>query len=438
MRDKRKWLIGGAVAAVIPFLALAGIGYWLYDDVYATADRLDRIRFKATNEGLPIGPGDWSNGSALLASENAAEILIDISQEWQSLSPANRAEIEKAFSRKLDGDSQSVTRAKATGDKLIAGLVQASQRKGVDFRFNWERAEQIDFQIYSNLAAIAELGVQDSIIEGHAGNVTRSVSQLQSLAKLGSMISEGSTVDGLSAGTQIRTSVLTGLEQLVSDFPNEPAYRDALLATCTSQGAPSVMHSLSGEVMYLNCLVSRSEAYDDRTCRGALFKKAKGPTIDANATRMIEFWLDMMPRIESAAPDKLAIARAYAEGVDDYLANRSPSKLLVQSIVPYYQKPLDMVAAFGVRCKLAHIFLLVLDYHGKHKAYPDQLLDFTDEITDPCSGTALIYQKLPNGFRLYSVGRDGKDDIESSQSGRVSETDIMLELSNGQVTNSGR
>jgi hypothetical protein len=62
--------------------------------------------------------------------------------------------------------------------------------------------------------------------------------------------------------------------------------------------------------------------------------------------------------------------------------------------------------------RLAEIAVDMADYRLAHKEYPETLAALASPIdaSDPFSGKALIYRRTSDGFLLYSVGFNGKDD----------------------------
>ena len=65
--------------------------------------------------------------------------------------------------------------------------------------------------------------------------------------------------------------------------------------------------------------------------------------------------------------------------------------------------------------RATHLIAEVLAYHGKTGAYPASLGDlqageFKDIRVDPFSGDDFVYKIQGNGFTLYTVGENLKDD----------------------------
>jgi hypothetical protein len=72
-------------------------------------------------------------------------------------------------------------------------------------------------------------------------------------------------------------------------------------------------------------------------------------------------------------------------------------------------------AQIGVLLKSISIALLCEQYYNDNKQYPDsldQISTFFGGVlpTDPFSGNNLLYKKDDNGYLIYSVGANGKDD----------------------------
>ncbi len=82
--------------------------------------------------------------------------------------------------------------------------------------------------------------------------------------------------------------------------------------------------------------------------------------------------------------------------------------------VPYEQSPLNF-ALFHARHRLAMAAIALKLYRREQGRYPENLQALVPRYlpqvpTDPFDGKPLRYQRLKSGFKLWSVGRDLKDD----------------------------
>jgi ABC-type transport system involved in multi-copper enzyme maturation permease subunit len=86
---------------------------------------------------------------------------------------------------------------------------------------------------------------------------------------------------------------------------------------------------------------------------------------------------------------------------------------------------ISRIAEFEARCRAASIGLAIERFRLSHAGHlPDELEDlvpsFIAEVPcDPFDGQPIRYKKMPNGYRVYSVGRNGQDDGGAEQETRL-------------------
>jgi hypothetical protein len=80
-----------------------------------------------------------------------------------------------------------------------------------------------------------------------------------------------------------------------------------------------------------------------------------------------------------------------------------------QMIIPYYQRLDERMAQVDASQSIA---LATIDTHLfklREGRLPRDLQELDDGYLDPFTGGSLLYKQTPDGFRIWSVDRDGKD-----------------------------
>jgi hypothetical protein len=107
--------------------------------------------------------------------------------------------------------------------------------------------------------------------------------------------------------------------------------------------------------------------------------------------------------------------------IDEYFTNRlaeAQSKqltLYVRALADFGQ--LDSKEARGLAfTRLAQTAIALERFRAAHNSYPAALAELTPEFlkeppTDPFDGQPLHYRKVAEGYQLYSIGPDLKDDL---------------------------
>jgi hypothetical protein len=98
-------------------------------------------------------------------------------------------------------------------------------------------------------------------------------------------------------------------------------------------------------------------------------------------------------------------------------------------IPPLAKSDVKMAGILAVR-RLCTIGLEIEEYHASHGHYPASSSDIQANWNDPFSGTNLVYKLEKQGFIVYSVAEDGKDNggLERRR-GPSNEWDIVFKVS---------
>jgi hypothetical protein len=94
--------------------------------------------------------------------------------------------------------------------------------------------------------------------------------------------------------------------------------------------------------------------------------------------------------------------------------------------IPHWSKAATNDAEIQARLFVASVALAIERYRLSHGRLPSTLSDLVPEYfpavpLDPYATTALKYKRLPNGFVVYSIGQDGRDNGGSKKPEQVSE-----------------
>lgn len=89
--------------------------------------------------------------------------------------------------------------------------------------------------------------------------------------------------------------------------------------------------------------------------------------------------------------------------------------LLTRLLVPVYGRLLASVDRSAANCALGQAAMALTAYKNNHGTYPATLEDASSALgweipEDPFSGSSLIYKRQGDGFVVYSIGSDLKDD----------------------------
>jgi hypothetical protein len=126
-------------------------------------------------------------------------------------------------------------------------------------------------------------------------------------------------------------------------------------------------------------------------------------------------YLDLMARaIELAAHPRYESQEAFEQLLRE-IEGMSELDMLATVSIPAVDGAHRAEERLVAQCDLAEMAIRLKHYQGKTGSYPEQLQDIVPESlpslpVDRFSGDPYIYKREGDGFVIYSVGVNGKDD----------------------------
>ena len=174
-------------------------------------------------------------------------------------------------------------------------------------------------------------------------------------------------------------------------------------------------------------IVADSEVHRKNMASEAAFGLAQKTPIprlllSANEVALIDFWFDLDTVLRLDAPiERRARLDELAKGADGPML---PTNWMVPILAPAIVGGIDGFDRMAARCDFLQVATQLRAWKVQHGSYPDALDALTTTAPpplDPFSGEAYQYRREGEGFVLYSVGPDRKDDggtkIEDQKSG---------------------
>ncbi|MCA9242625.1 MAG: hypothetical protein KDA32_01620 [Phycisphaerales bacterium] len=129
--------------------------------------------------------------------------------------------------------------------------------------------------------------------------------------------------------------------------------------------------------------------------------------VQGNADQLNSVYDDMSAAMTTPFPEARESLGAVEARLESQEFSGSMARLLVPSLArAYYHTSLGEARLAGTRTVAG-----ILAYRQRNGALPDSLDQLgTNAVIDPFSGAPLVYERVGNDFRLYSVGGDGVDD----------------------------
>lgn len=135
-----------------------------------------------------------------------------------------------------------------------------------------------------------------------------------------------------------------------------------------------------------------------------------GTTQRAFLVAALDYWQDFFKLKKAAGNDLVAFRKSVEAKNAEIESSRSLSNFLLKVIVPVYPEAIDAATSAHADRAMAQTYIRALDYRRQHGRLPADPADLGEMPDDPFSGEPIIYKARSNGFIVYSVGRNGRDD----------------------------
>lgn len=409
--------IGRFALWAIPASLLWGCGSG--DDIARTAATLDAERGAARAAGVPMGPADALPDGNTPDAENAA---ITYLKAPEAMKPARNAfsVIEPIDELVLSGSatpeqSKSFRAILAKVEPFLAEVERASLKPKVDFKRDWALGARLLIPEMLPLKGVIRLLCARALLRSRAGDLKGARVDLETAFRVSAHIGQEGLVIGYLVQATTQKSVQYAVVRIAKENPqSEPALAMAaeLLLRCPKE--PDLLRALRGEVVGGILTARTAKSFDEIQALSAGLEPPTNPSLpisepmrDAAEVRMLQFWREVLPPIEEHPDDFRAAAELLKREWEAVEAHKEASYLLARVCLP----SLDVSATAKGGCRaytrVARALVFALDERRKTGAWPKSL---PSEFTDPFTDKPLRYKSTEGGFKVWSVGPNGKDE----------------------------
>lgn len=313
----------------------------------------------------------------------------------------------------------------------LAPLVERGlQRPQCDFRVDWSKGLVAEHPHYDKLARFAQVLAAMAIVEARGGNAHRAAKLIDDGLRLGELLKDEPVLIGQVIRYDIMSTMTDALAAVLCSCPLAPddaARIDARLASI--HPIPGWANAAVGQrtlgIAVFDEIFGRRYPTDFMDKPGST-QPAKRVTQQGRSMRLrpklyarVTWTLDELQYLERMRSLVRSEGQPYAEHMracpTDYDTYTGWARVAVVTCVllpPWTSEPAHTASA---RIAAGRILLRVHAFRARHERYPSQLteLQTTDKWAapaDPYSGKPFIYRRHGNGFILYSIGPNMRDD----------------------------
>ena len=380
------------------------------------------------DEILPASIPDWDNAA------------VDYEQIFALLDNGTEEE-QQAFTEFLKPTREQVeeTTREAVGRILIknrealSSLPKATTKHYCQFPVNWKIPIYAQFPHYAPLRQCANLLYSDALLKKARGDVEGALRSCVTVLRMAKQL--GREQPPIFIGFFVRTTLyaiaLRAAEQILTDTDvSAPMYR-ALLRELDEHGMKAhLTHSLIAERCVGRSawvLLAKGEAtLEEIAGETVRQRKQLGSPLERlwlarDETSFLQIMshaisISKQPNYDWEAMESLKV-----------LQEESKSKLniLTAILTPFYTQTFETAAHIEARIHTSRLAIRLRLFRLEHGEYPDESSYAAELPTDPFNGTPFIYRREGNGFIVYSVGRNRKDDDGVYNTEHPNESDIV-------------
>ncbi len=401
------------VAIALPLLCLIGgfiVNAVTHRNAHAAVEA-ELAKLKAM--GIPLTPEEMVR--TVPPAENAAPIYARAIITFKSI---GQPEINGFRSTTLTKEERASYRKLILEHSPTLALIEEASRKPFcEWNRNWVMGPFLVFTEFPSMKAFGKLMVSKAYLEAESGQFEAAIHWLETGRKLARHAREPSLI-AMFVSLSIELAILAEFQQLLKEHGASANFRRAANKFLLDPGSlPSIREAMKGEVVshrvVIAGLAEGRPGYEWDSTGG------HGPThedqvisymfrIDSIRTS-IEARVLMHYRQQIEAIGQGGFRKELAASADmdkNLTADQSWSGRIVSEIFPVYHYSGEAVTKLEATRRLCRSGLDLWEIKAKTGAFPTKYTAGIDPFTDK----PFIYKKTSQGFKLYSVGPNQKDE----------------------------
>lgn len=419
MKTRAKRIFSRIAVILLSFIVLVLAARVIFS--YATGKKLEAAVARIKEERRPLSLGELEPGCA--AEENAALLWKGIEEvfigDFDNAAAINQPFIELFNDRPLSADTKKLIETAALKNQEAFELLRASATKSC-FKYNtqWRDVSRIDFPDAVKILRCQRLFLLSLILDAERGNAVRALDGcIDGLRAVHLFLGEPFLINRLVALALLKHQILA-LNTIIKSDGIDPDSLEYLLLLLDSIPLRSTFPSIleSERVIslgYYDIIIRENE--DIVETPFAIVNKSLSwllrPLVTGETLYSLRLWEQVEP----------AFRLPYYESEEVREENKTRSEnvprryrligYLIPNLSATFVKETDREADLAV----ARIGLACRIFKNRRGRLPDNLTELSPDIlkeipVDPFTGESFVYKKSGEGFIVYSIGSNRKDD----------------------------
>lgn len=432
MRKVKGWVF----TIIVVIVGVLGIVAYLD---FSGRGKLDRALTEARTAGVPLTPADL-RANPPSASENAAPALRKAIDAVAHVKPSDKLLVDtyptailtpnpaEALSRAgIVGkvDRNRIATALKSWKPVFDEIGRASPKSKLDWNRQWEKGMALVFAEFAELREIEKALMVDALAAAWERDNTRLQLRMRQSKHLAELVGQEPTYLAALVSVAMQIIVSTTGAQIAIENRNDPTVVERVRRALEEPAVlPDLRVAMGGEVVFSRDAIEMiakepmsikqfmsgaSTGMQDQFLADAKWLKLPWVRSEVEAS-LIDKYVAGIKALPADSTDFLAVEKATATMAAEFAKTSTRPDRIASNFAPNLDQIGQAVTNVEVMRRLAVMTTLVLDAKRASGRWPSTLPKRREFDTDPYSGGPLRYRTQGDGFVIYSVGPDRKDD----------------------------
>lgn len=399
--------------AAIVGLGLLGLGFGIAYFNASDATLADEIA-KSRKVGMPVLASDLAL-PVVADSENAEPIYRALDTQLKKIPRMLISDVQRASrSRASAKDVEAGDKALPRMEPLLPLLEQLPSRPKCLFHRDWRQGIFVLFPEYVRLRSYVHILTWKANYLGRRGDWKGALHELRLAERVSDDCGTDPVIMSLLAMDSCHLMVGRELERLADRFSRNPETLAAILGIAMGEKElPDLRYYLTGEIVMPQQFIAEFH----NTLGAAI--QSRGRNVDELSSpsvrnyvreRHLMAWRSAWVQLPRDSHDWLGYRRVLKQLYARVDADTSFLNSFNLLIMENYSFHMDSVATVQARNRMLTSSIALLQIRNQTGKLPSHLpASLGQDAIDPFDGKGLHYRPTDHGFKIYSIGRDRKD-----------------------------
>lgn len=441
MRKTTKRRIGGAAAGLILVTITLVLALRIYDYPYAASELPSAIK-QATEAGVPLVSTELERAATHEAPTNTVGLFAMFDVNGSMVSVSN---LYPSFLGIDEIDPEATLQIEAN-KKVLDEICRVSSLSRPWERPDWDNSPNLKLDFYQQARGACRALCARALIACQGGRLDDAIADLVCVRSMSQHCSDGgvlSLLTQLSLDALLRRTLESCFARLLSKPDEIVRLRNTMLSAEPAYDLKAMVRheafslvTTSRNLDLFGGMQSLSIGTPVKVDPKKLARQGSptGLVPRAFLARSLQYSAACLKALERHLDDPIAACREMDRiSAREGDSQRGMSRQLVKLMAPRYEEVGKSIVASLAEYRCLRTLSFVLESKGRSGSFPGSLAAAKAEVLDPFDGKPLRYTRKDKEIRVWSVGRDGRENggitqreaFRSSAGSRATPFDIV-------------